>query len=138
MTCRKSRQCTNRLGATAVEFACVAPVVFLVVFGLIELGRTLMVQQLLVNATREGARKAALPGVTRDAVETAVTDYLQGMCIAVDPANISITPDPATCVDNQTITVAIALPYAQVSWVPKFSLTGSLEASARMRSERFR
>lgn len=36
----------------------VAPVLFLFVFGIIEIGRMLMVRQALTNAAREGCRKA--------------------------------------------------------------------------------
>ena len=46
----------NRLAAAAVEFAVVAPVFLLLVFGMIEYGRMVMVYQILTNASREGAR----------------------------------------------------------------------------------
>ena len=53
---RISRRCrSNRQGAAAVEFALVVPVFFLMVFGMIEFGARIMVQQLLTNAAREGA-----------------------------------------------------------------------------------
>src|SRR5579884_3784762 len=45
-----------RRGATAVEFALVAPVFFMFILGLIELGRGMMVQSLLENAARAGVR----------------------------------------------------------------------------------
>lgn len=43
-------------GAAAVEFAAVAPIFVLLLFGMLEFGRMVMVQQILTNATREGAR----------------------------------------------------------------------------------
>ncbi len=43
-----------------VEFAIVAPIFFLLIFGMIEFGRVVMVQQLLTNASREGARLGVL------------------------------------------------------------------------------
>ena len=46
----------RRLGAAATEFAIVAPVFFLMIIGFIEFGRALMVQQVLINASREGQR----------------------------------------------------------------------------------
>ncbi len=49
--CRSCRR--NRRGAAAVEFAIVAPVFFLLVFGMIEYGRMVMVQQVITNASRE-------------------------------------------------------------------------------------
>jgi Flp pilus assembly protein TadG len=39
------------------EFAVVAPVFFLMVVGFLEFGRALMVQQVLINASRVGARQ---------------------------------------------------------------------------------
>ena len=49
-----------RRGATIVEFALVAPLLFLVVIGMVEFGRMVMVQQILTNASREGARQGIL------------------------------------------------------------------------------
>ncbi len=60
--CRPCRR--NRRGAAVVEFAVVAPVFFLLVFGMIEFGRAIMVQQILTNASREGARVAVLDSPT--------------------------------------------------------------------------
>ena len=40
----------NRRGTAAVEFALVAPVFFLLVFGMIEYGRMVMVQHVITNA----------------------------------------------------------------------------------------
>ncbi len=48
----------NRRGTAAVEFALVAPVFFLLVFGMIEYGRMVMVQQVITNASREGRASA--------------------------------------------------------------------------------
>jgi Flp pilus assembly protein TadG len=45
-----------------VEFALVAPVFFLLLFGVIEGGRFVLYYQTLANATREGARYAIVHG----------------------------------------------------------------------------
>src|SRR5688572_11018815 len=47
-------------GITTVEFAIVAPVLFMVMFGVIEFGRALFVANALVESTRRGARTAAI------------------------------------------------------------------------------
>ena len=60
--CRMTRG--KRFGAAAVEFAIVAPLFFLLVFGMVEFGRMVMIQQVLTNGSREGARKAVLDGAT--------------------------------------------------------------------------
>src|SRR5688572_20915708 len=78
--CRLYRK--KRRGASVVEFAVVAPVFFLLVFGMIEYGRLVMVQQVLTNATREGARRAVLDGATTDDIEEVVEEYLTNSSIA--------------------------------------------------------
>lgn len=51
--------CRQR-GVTTVEFAVVSTVLFMVLFGVIEFGRALFVANALVEATRRGARVAAV------------------------------------------------------------------------------
>lgn len=50
----------NNRGASMVEFALVAPLLFLLLFGIIEFGVIMYDQVALRNASREGARQAAL------------------------------------------------------------------------------
>jgi hypothetical protein len=50
----------NRIGAVAVEFAIVAPILLAIVFGMIEMGRAFEMQNLLEVAAREGARFASM------------------------------------------------------------------------------
>ncbi len=47
-----------------MEFAVVAPLFLVFVFGMIEYGRMVMVQQVITNASREGARRAVLDGAS--------------------------------------------------------------------------
>lgn len=49
-------------GQALVEFALVAPVFFLLLFGIIEAGRFIFYYEILNNATREGARYAIVNG----------------------------------------------------------------------------
>ena len=72
----------RRKGAAVVEFAIVAPVLFLLVFGMIEYGRMLMVQQTLTNASREGARKGILVNSTSSEVTSTVNSYLASASIS--------------------------------------------------------
>ncbi len=58
--CRlRNRKQTERRGAAIVEFAVIAPLLFFLIFGMIEFGRVIMVMQVMTNATREGARLGA-------------------------------------------------------------------------------
>ena len=49
-------------GQALVEFALIAPILFLMLFGIIEGGRFILYYQTLNNATREGARYAIVHG----------------------------------------------------------------------------
>jgi Flp pilus assembly protein TadG len=133
--CRPCRR--NRRGAAAVEFAFVAPVFFLLVFGMIEFGRAMMVEQILTNASREGARLAILDGSTISSVNTTVTGYLSN--VGLSGATITVSPDPAatTSVYGTPITVTVRIPFANVSWLPTpIFLSGkTLGASSVMRRE---
>src|SRR3954469_6381947 len=91
---RRLVRASLRRGAAVTEFAIVAPVFFLMVIGFIEFGRALMVQQVLVNASRVGARMASTTGSTTANVQTAVTNYTTG--VAVPGVTASVSPNPAT------------------------------------------
>ena len=51
---------SERRGAVAVEFACVAPLLLAVIVGMLDLSRVYSVQNILEAAAREGARFAGL------------------------------------------------------------------------------
>jgi Flp pilus assembly protein TadG len=136
---RISRRCRlNRQGAAAVEFALVAPLFFLMVFGMIEFGRAIMVQQLLTNAVREGARVGVLdsPTPTAPQVTSAVTNYLANG--GVSGATVTMNPsEPTTAGYGATVTVTASIPYSSVSWIPPIFIGGSrrLTATSTMRRE---
>lgn len=133
-TCRRKRR-----GAAAVEFALVAPVFFLLVFGMIEFGRAIMVQQVLTNAAREGARVGVLdsPTPTAGQVSSTVTTYLQNA--GISGATVTMNPtEPTTAGYGQPVTVTVQVPFSSVTWLPSPMFLGSnthLTASAVMRRE---
>jgi len=134
--CRSFRK--HRLGAAAVEFAIVAPVFFLLVFGMIEYGRLVMVQQVITNASREGARRAVLDGATTSEVETTVEDFLTSA--GIDPDDVTITCNPSPPSDaafGEPVTVQITVPFTAVSWLPSPMYLGetTMQASTVMRRE---
>jgi Flp pilus assembly protein TadG len=121
--------CRKRRGAAAVEFAVVAPVFFILIFGMIEFGRMVMVQQILTNASREGARKAVLDGSTAADVNTTVINLMSDAKIAVTAANVTINPtNPGTANFGDPVTVTVQVPFSQVSWLPAPMLLSFLPA----------
>jgi Flp pilus assembly protein TadG len=135
-TCRRNRQ-----GAAAVEFAVVAPVFFLMIFGMIEIGRAVMVQQIITNASREGARIAVLDSTTptHDTVVNSVKSYLQNGGVSGSAATVTISPnEPTSAGYGQPVTVTVQIPFSSVSWLPTPIFLGStskLTASTVMRRE---
>jgi Flp pilus assembly protein TadG len=114
----------------------VAPVFFLLVFGMIEYGRMVMVQQILTNASREGARLAVLDGITTTNVLTTVDHYLAG--VGISGAAVSVTTNPPVAPDfAESMTVSVQIPFDQVSWLPSpMFLDGvQMTATTTMRRE---
>lgn len=125
-----------RRGAAAVEFALVAPIFFMFIFGMIEYGRAVMVQQILTNAAREGARVAILTTATTTSVKSAVTTYLSNA--GISGATPSVSPDPPTsATTGSSVTVTVSVPFNSVSWLPTPQWLGSttLTAVSVMRTE---
>lgn len=119
-----------------VEFAIVAPILFLLVFGMIEYGRMVMVQQVLTNASREGCRIAVLDGTTTADVQDTVTSYLTSAKIT--GATTTVTPSPPNnATYGQPVTVSVSVPFNQVSWLPTPLYIGgkTLSATTVMRRE---
>ena len=134
---RGSGSHARRRGAAATEFAIVAPVFLLMIIGIVELGRALMVQQVLINASRVGVRQAITLGATTTEVEDAVEDYAAS--VAVPGVAASVTPNPATAAAGDSITVTTSVGFNDVSWLasPWFLGGRTLSASSSMRKEGF-
>ena len=118
---RQLRRCssrrTQRRGAAAVEFALVAPFFLLLIFGILEVGRLVMVQQVLTTASREGSRVASLDGSAVADVQTAVDSYLASA--AISGASVEATPTLlSTTQPGDPVTVTVSVPFADVSWIP--------------------
>ena len=121
----------QRWGAAVVEFAIVAPLFFLLVFGMVEYGRMVMVQQVLTNASREGARSAVLDGASATAVKASVVEFLEESAInSVTQDNVEITPaDPSTAGSGDSVTVTVTVDFDDVSWMPSPMYLGGRQLS---------
>lgn len=129
-----------RPGVAAVEFACVLPVMALLVIGLWEVGRMAEVQQYLNNACREGARQASTGVKTSAQVKQVVVDYLaQKGLSSVTTSNVTVTSvsntsitDPINANQLDQFRVSVSVPFANVRWVALNQITGvtNLTASA--------
>ncbi len=75
-------------GAVVVEFAFVAPILFLILFGLIEGGRLFFTRSILQYAVGEAGRYAMVN--TTASTET-VTTFARQNIVGIIPANVTVT-----------------------------------------------
>lgn len=133
---RPSRE-SRRIGTAVVEMAFVAPIFFMLIVGIIEFGRMLMVEQVVTNASREGARRAVIESTTVPEVEALVNNYMtnasiSGSTVTVDPQDLN------SLASGDPVTVTVSIPYNSVTWFPSswFGLgSATVSASTVMRAE---
>lgn len=79
----------------------------------------LQVQQIMTNATREGARRAMIAGASQSDVKTAVVDSLASSGISVAHDKVTLNPgDPNAAPNGTAITVSVEIPFSEVTWLP--------------------
>jgi Flp pilus assembly protein TadG len=133
--------CSQRRGASLVEFAVVAPVFFFMVLGLIEIGRACMVSELLTEAARRACRQGVLEGTDTTTIQSAATDYLTSVGINGESADVYINDLPAGTTNVAAmpayteITVVVTVPIANVAWTPIWFVPGTLSGQFTMRRE---
>jgi Flp pilus assembly protein TadG len=98
-------------GQALAEVAIALPLLLLMLIGIWEFARAYQIQQVVVNAAREGARIVVLPtasGGTVDSATNAVESYLAGGRVACDNC-VTITGTEDT---GEPMTVRVAVPYS--------------------------
>jgi Flp pilus assembly protein TadG len=115
------RNRASRRGTTTVEFAFVAPIIFILFFGVIELGRGLMVVHLLTNAARVGCRAGVIEGVSTNTISTAVKNSLTGVGMSGENVSVQVNDgatDASASKAGDEITVTASIPFSSVTWLP--------------------
>ncbi len=110
-----------------VEFALVAPLLLVIVFAVIQFGVVYNDYITLTDATRVGARKAAVSRHEADpelVAETAARDSASGL----DPDELDVSVDATAWEHGATVTVEATYPY-------EIDLLGFVVASGDLRSE---
>jgi Flp pilus assembly protein TadG len=100
--------CQRRAGAVAVEFALTAPLLFLMLFGSLEMGHANMVFNATEAACYEGARQGIIPGATAAQCTAAANRLLQ--ISGIRDATVEVTPNDLN-VTTDTVAVRIRVPY---------------------------
>jgi Flp pilus assembly protein TadG len=122
------------------EFAIVLPVFILAIIGIIEFGRAVMVQQILTNAAREGARRAIVPGATNDEVTQLVDNYLVNASLGAPSRQVGILDEDDGALDledansHDLIQVVVAMPADEIIPIGSY-FTGTMGAVCQMRKE---
>lgn len=132
------RRRPTRTGATVVEMAFTLPLFLMMGMAILEFGRGFMVQQLVTNASREGARHAVLPNTTNSDVVTKVRDYLTTGSINPQVVQVTVTPNDLQTANTGTqVRVHVRVQYSDVAWIPAgwFLRGASLTSETVMRHE---
>jgi len=118
-------------GSAAVEFALVLPILLLLLLAVVQVGVIARDSLVLTQASRAGAREAAVQG-TKEAVDEAV----RAAAVGLDPDRISVVATWSGARGAPvTVDVAYEAPVASLlaGWLLPASV--SLRASATMRQE---
>jgi Flp pilus assembly protein TadG len=132
----------KRAGAHAVEFALIAPVFFLLIFGIVEFGRALMTIELLTESARLGCRQGVVEGTTTQQIKDTAVNFLTSVGVQGDLVNVIINDGQGNVAEAQDvppyteITVVVTVPAASVSWIPNAMYpSGNLTGQWTMRRE---
>lgn len=99
----------KRRGAVSVEFAIVAPLIFLLFLGALELTAMNFLRQTAGNASYEGCRQAILPGGSEAAAKAEALRLMETVGIGAGVV-VSVSQD------SSQATVEVAVPAARHSW----------------------
>lgn len=112
----------RRRGATMLEFAVVAPVLFLCFFAAFEFCRVAMIRHTADNAVYEGCRKAIIPGGTSREATNETRRIMN--TLGVTDFKISVRPRRIRPTTRQ-VTVRIEVPLNENSFVPNQFVAGN-------------
>ena len=136
---RRDPRMSRRAGASTVEMAMVCPVLFLIVFGLIEVAMGYMAHHLIQDASRQGCRAGICRGQTNETVQTRVNNLLHAERITGANTSIlinNVPGDVATARAGDNVSVRITLDASKVTFLPTTGyLKGQFSATCTMRHD---
>jgi Flp pilus assembly protein TadG len=104
-----------------VEFAIVAPVLFLVLLGIVEFSRGFMVMHLLTDTAHQACRTAIVGGKSTAAIGAMVTTSLATKGISGHTTTVKVngaSSDASSAASGDEIEVTISVPASAVGWLP--------------------
>lgn len=133
------RSQAKRRGATAAEFAIVAPILVATLLGIIELSRGLMTVHLLTLSAQAGCRAGIVSGKSNSDISTAAYAALANTGISGETASVLVnegTLDASTAATGDEITVKVQVPFSSISWIPGSKyLSGNLKGQYTLRRQ---
>ena len=135
---QKLRKLTkSERGSAAVEFALLLPIIATLTFGMIDFGRMLWFQEVLVNATRTGARQGTLfnSGNGQSQIQGFVAQSLANG--GVPAAGLNVTVNGLGTGQGNPLTVTSSIPWNYMvidGLIPALS-TSQLQATVVMMNE---
>lgn len=99
-------------GGSLIEFALIAPLLFIILFGIVEFGILIYDKAMLTNASREGARAGIVfsdPRISDAEIESVVRNYCETHLISFKSGSTLQVPPPVrsgnAAGDSLTVTV---------------------------------
>jgi hypothetical protein len=128
-----------RKATGAIKAGVISGLAFVVVMGVIEIGRRLIVINRLNDAAAVACRAGILEQQNKVGIRKVAETALKSAGIRSDVADIRVSEtfdDPLTPRETEEVTVVVRVPVSAVSWVPdvKF-LRGTLQGQYTLRRE---
>lgn len=132
----------RRRAAVTVEMALITPVLFTLLFGILQVGYAFVVQHALQDAAREGCRVATLRTRSNSVATTTVNTYLQSL--GINPAKTTTTilvngaaGEVSTAKAADVVQVKISMALADATLFPGFfsNYTGTMKGVVTLRCE---
>lgn len=117
-------------GSVAVEFALFLPLLLTLVFGVVELGQAWYQQQMLANASREGARVGALYDQGGQDDQFVVTHVQNLLTQSGYPGQVQVQSTGAAGTAGDLVTVQVTSPYEFPVLGALVPMVGSINLSA--------
>ena len=134
---KKNRNCQNRRGASAVEFAMVAPAFLVMIFSCVEFSRISLMRNVAQNAAYEAARLVIIEGSTnQDAIDEA---NLVLSRLGASGAIVTVNGGDEITFETAEVTVRIEIPMSENSLVfPQLYNDKRIVSEVMLNTERYR
>jgi Flp pilus assembly protein TadG len=131
----------SRRGVAAVEMAFIAPILGLLMMGMFELSRGVMVKQMLTGAARKGCRTGIIHQYGNSDIINDVTNLMQdngfgstlfnpptigSITITVTDPSGNILSDALDATPGSKVSVQVSIPVSSVQWVSAYFLTATM------------